>query len=173
MGGGAFTDDAVARVKGALTMVWSADTLTANLNFLQQQLGKDLEDYLVKDFWKYHTAMYSKKPIYWLFASKKRSFQMLVYMHRMNEYTPAKIRSKYLLPHINALNAKVNEMQKNAASFSKIELKKLELFRKQLADCEEYDLLLKDIADQQITLDLDDGVTKNYAKFNGVVADIK
>jgi hypothetical protein len=174
---GAFTDDMLYRVREALTIMWGADTLTANLNFLQQQLGKDLEEYLVKDFWKYHTSVYSKKPIYWLFASKKRSFQVLVYMHRMNAFTPAKIRSKYLLPHINALQARVNDMQKNAATYSRNELKKLELLRKQLADCEEYDLLLKDVADKsgnkEIVWDLDDGVTKNYAKFKGVVAEIK
>jgi len=173
MGGGAFTDDAVARVREALTAIWGGDTLTANLNFLQQQLGKDLEEYLVKDFWKYHTSVYSKKPIYWLFASKKRSFGVLVYMHRMNAYTPARIRSKYLIPHINSLQKKVNDMLVNAAGYSRTELKKLELLRKGLADCEEYDLLLKDIADRQISFDLDDGVTKNYAKFRGVVAEIK
>lgn len=170
---GNFTDDLLHRIKEFLTIVWGEDTLTANLNFLQQQLGKDLEEYLVKDFWKYHTRMYSKKPIYWLFSSKKGAFQVLVYMHRMNAFTPAKIRSKYLIPHISWLQGQVRDMEKNAASLSKTELKKLDLRRKQLAECEEYDLLLKDVADKQISFDLDDGVTRNYALFKGVVAEIK
>lgn len=170
---GSFTDDLLHRIKEFLTIVWGEDTLTANLNFLQQQLGKDLEDYLVKDFWKYHTRTYSKKPIYWLFSSKKGAFQVLVYMHRMNAFTPAKIRSKYLIPHISWLQTQVRDMEKNAASLSKTELKKLDLRRKQLAECEEYDLLLKDVADKQISFDLDDGVTRNYALFKGVVAEIK
>lgn len=170
---GNFTDDMLHRVKEFLTIVWGDDTLTANLNFLQQQLGKDLEDYLVKDFWKYHTKTYSKKPIYWLFASKKGAFQVLVYMHRMNAYTPAKIRSKYLIPHISWLANQLRDMENNAATLSKVELKKLDSIRKQLTECEEYDLLLKDLADKQISFDLDDGVTKNYALFEGVVAPIK
>ena len=44
--------------------------------------------------------MYKKKPIYWLFASPKGAFQVLVYMHRMNAFTVEKIRANYLLEHI-------------------------------------------------------------------------
>ncbi|MEO6670429.1 MAG: BREX-1 system adenine-specific DNA-methyltransferase PglX, partial [Ferruginibacter sp.] len=170
---GNFTDDMLHRTKEFLSIVWGNDTLTANLNFLQQQLGKDLEDYLLKDFWKDHVKTYSKKPIYWLFASKKGAFQVLVYMHRMNAYTPANIRSKYLIPHISWLKSQLIDMGKKAATLSKAELKKLDILRKQAAECEEYDLLLKDLADKQISFDLDDGVTKNYALFEGVVAPIK
>ncbi|MCR6719036.1 MAG: BREX-1 system adenine-specific DNA-methyltransferase PglX [Chitinophagaceae bacterium] len=68
---GNFTDDMLHRVKEFLSIIWGDDGLTANINFLQQQLDKNLEEYLVKDFWKYHVKTYSKKPIYWLFASKK------------------------------------------------------------------------------------------------------
>ena len=172
-GSGNFTDDLLYRINEFLTVVWGDDTLTANLNFLQQQLGKDLEDYLVKDLWQDHVKRYSKKPIYWLFASKKGAFQVLVYMHRMNAFTTANIRSKYLIPHISWLKNQLNDMEKNAATLSKSELKKLDIIRKQVTECEEYDLLLKDIADKQISFDLDDGVTKNYALFEGVVAPIK
>ncbi len=90
-----------------------------------------------------------------------------------NTYTPANIRSKYLIPHISWLKNKLMDMEKNAATLSKAELKKLDTIRKQTAECEEYDLLLKDFADKQISFDLDDGVTSNYALFEGVVAPIK
>lgn len=172
-GNGNFTDDMLHKVKEFLTIVWGDAGLTANLNFLQQLLGKDLEDYLVKDFWKYHLKTYSKKPIYWLFASKKGAFQVLVYMHRMNAFTLVKIRSKYLIPHISWLQHAVADMEKKAATLSRAELKKLDTYRKQLAECEQYDLLLKDMADKQISFDLDDGVARNYALFEGVVAEIK
>jgi hypothetical protein len=170
---GNFTDDLLHRVKEFLTIVWGDDSLTINLNFLQQQLGRDLENYLVKDFWKYHVRIYSRKPVYWLFASKKGAFQVLVYMHRMNAFTLPKIRSKYLIPHISWLQNQVADLEKNSASLSKAELKKLDTYSKQLAECEEYDLLLKHMADKQITFDLDDGVTKNYAQFKDVTAGIK
>lgn len=170
---GNFTDDMLHRVKEFLSIVWGDDGLTANINYLQQHLDKNLEEYLVKDFWKYHVRTYSKKPVYWLFASRKGAFQVLIYMHRMSAFSVVKIRSKYLIPHLSWLQNRVIYMEKNSASLSKTELKKLDFYRKQLLECEEYDLLLKDVADKQIDFDLDDGVTKNYALFKGVVAEIK
>jgi len=51
--------------------------------------------------------------------------------------------------------------------------KKAASINKQQAELKKYDELLRHIADQQIEIDLDDGVTVNYAKFDGLVAPIK
>ena len=48
-------------------------------------------------------------------ASKKGAFQCIAYMHRMNAYTAERIRTKYLLPHIEWLMQKQSEMEENAA----------------------------------------------------------
>ena len=56
------------------------------------RLGKPLEQYFVKDFWKDHKKMYQNRPIYWLFSSKKGAFQVIAYMHRMNAYTAERVR---------------------------------------------------------------------------------
>jgi hypothetical protein len=49
----------------------------------------------------------------------------------------------------------------------------IDKLRKALADCLEYDKILKPLADQQITFDLDDGVIVNYEKFKGAVAPLR
>jgi hypothetical protein len=169
----AFPDDALQRLRGFLEMIWGAEELTASLNFINQSLDKDLEDWLCKDFWPYHTRMYQKKPIYWLFASPKGAFQVLVYMHRMNAYTVEKIRDKYLLRHMQYQQQQIAGMKERESSLDKAGQKKLEQLQKDLMECEAYDLKLKDMATRQINFDLDDGVTKNYALFEGVVAAIK
>jgi hypothetical protein len=46
--------------------------------------------------------------------------------------------------------------------------KRVEVLRKKIAECREYDQIIAHIAVQNIELDLDDGVTANYAKFQGV-----
>lgn len=168
-----FPDDAVQRVKKFLEIVWGTDTLTQNLNFLQECLDEDLEKYLVKQFWKDHCRMYSKKPIYWLFSSPSGAFQILVYMHRMNAFTVEKIRSNYLMEHLKSLRFQIEQMENSAQTFTKIEAKLLDKLRSNLQECEAYDTQLKDVADRQIVFDLDDGVTANYALFEGVVAPIK
>lgn len=169
----AFSDDALQRIKHLLDVIWGADTRTDNLNFLQECLDSDLEKYLVKQFWKDHCRRYKKKPIYWLFSSPGGAFQVLVYMHRMNAFTVERIRDKYLLPHIQHLRSQVQQMESRVAQLSSQEARQLDGLRKDIADCEAYELQLKDVADRQIVFDLDDGVTVNYALFEGVVAPIK
>ena len=169
----AFDDNAVSRFTDFVRITFGAETLTENLNFIEESLGKTLEDYLAKDFWKDHKKMYQNRPIYWLFSSKKGAFQCITYMHRMDAYTVEKIRSKYLLPHIEYLSNRILEMENRAASLSTQERKKLDKLRKDLDECQEYHNRLHIIADEQIAFDLDDGVLVNHAKFRDVVAKIK
>lgn len=169
----AFDDNAVSRFTDFVRTTFGAETLTENLNFIEESLGKTLEDYFVKDFWKDHKKMYQNRPIYWLFSSKKGAFQCITYMHRMDAYTVEKIRSKYLLPHIEYLSNRILEMENRAASLSTQERKKLDKLRKDLDECQEYHNRLHIIADEQIAFDLDDGVLVNHAKFRDVVAKIK
>lgn len=168
-----FDDNAVSRFTDFVRITFGAETLTENLNFIEESFGKTLEDYLVKDFWKDHKKMYQNRPIYWLFSSKKGAFQCITYMHRMDAYTVEKIRSKYLLPHIEYLSNRILEMENRAASLSTQERKKLDKLRKDLDECQEYHNRLHIIADEQIAFDLDDGVLVNHAKFKDVVAKIK
>ena len=168
-----FTDVATKRMKTWLTVAFGEENLVDNLNFIEKCLGKSLDQYFVKDFWKDHKKMYQNRPIYWLFSSKKGAFQCIAYMHRMNPYTAEFIRTKYLLPHIEWLINKQNEMQVNYASLSSTERKELDSIVKQIAECREYHDRLHLIADQQIAFDLDDGVVVNYAKFGDVLSKLK
>lgn len=168
-----FADNITLRFKTWLGITFSEELLVDNLNFIEKSLGKRLDDYFVKDFWKDHKKMYQNRPIYWLFTSKKGSFQCIAYMHRMNAYTAEKIRTNYLLPHIEWLLNKQNEMQANAANLSTRERKELDSIGNQIDECREYHDRLHLIADQQIGFDLDDGVVVNHAKFGDVLAKLK
>ena len=168
-----FADNATIRFKQWLVAAFGEETLVENLNFIEKCLGKSIDDYFVKDFWKDHKKMYQNRPIYWLFSSKKGAFQCLAYMHRMDAYTAERIRTKYLLPHIEWLMQKQSEMEANAANLNARERKELDNIGKQIEECREYHDRLHVIADEQIAFDLDDGVVVNYAKFGDTLAKIK
>ena len=168
-----FADNATIRFKQWLVAAFGEETLVENLNFIEKCLGKSIDDYFVKDFWKDHKKMYQNRPIYWLFSSKKGAFQCLAYMHRMDAYTAERIRTKYLLPHIEWLIQKQSEMEANAANLNARERKELDNIGKQIDECREYHDRLHVIADEQIAFDLDDGVVVNYAKFGDTLAKIK
>ena len=168
-----FSDNATVMFKRWLVVAFGEDTLVDNLNCVEAALGKSLDDYFVKDFWKDHKKMYQNRPIYWLFSSKKGAFQCLAYMHRMNAYTAERIRTKYLLPHIEWLVQQQSEMEANAANLNARERKQLDSITRQIAECREYHDRLHTVADEQIAFDLDDGVVVNYAKFGDVLAKLK
>lgn len=168
-----FADNATVMFKRWLVVAFGEDTLVDNLNCVEAALSKSLDDYFVKDFWKDHKKMYQNRPIYWLFSSKKGAFQCLAYMHRMNAYTAERIRTKYLLPHIEWLVQQQTEMEANAANLNTRERKQLDSITRQLAECREYHDRLHTVADEQIAFDLDDGVVVNYAKFGDVLAKLK
>lgn len=168
-----FNDDVVKQFTQLLDIIWGQEQRTENINFIQECLDKELEKFLVNDFWHYHCGMYKKTPIYWLFSSKKGAFQVLVYMHRMNAFTVEKIRAIYLLEHLKYLRSEIAQKEANASNLSTAEAKQLDKLRADLIECEQYDMALKNVADQQIKFDLDDGVAKNYELFETVVAKIK
>lgn len=176
----AFPDDSVKRVDDIIHRIWGDASHTENLNFINQCLGMDYEKWMTEQFWAYHISgtMYKKKPIYWIFCSnpkspQKSAFRVLVYMHRMDAYTVQKILRNYLHPHIEYVKGKYEEMHANEANLTKQELKVYENLTKQISELKEYEQKLKEVANLQITFDLDDGVAVNYAKFEGVVAVIK
>jgi hypothetical protein len=171
-----FHDNAVNRFTEFVRVALGNDRLTDNINFVRQCLGKDIADYLRNDFYADHKRMYQNRPIYWMFSSnqkgKRAAFQCLVYMHRMNRFTPEHIRSNYLLPYIDHLAAREAELQ-SRPSLSAKENKELKQLTADLAECRDYQLRLHEFADCQIDIDLDDGVVKNYDTFSSVLAKLK
>ena len=168
-----FTDNACLRTAQFVSDVFGAEYQVENLNYIEHTLGKTIEQYWQKDFWKDHKKMYQNRPIYWLFASKKGTFQCIAYLHRMTPYTPERIRSKYLLPFIETLGRKIADLTTRAADLSTAERKKLDTLNKQLEECREYHDRLAVVAEQAISLDLDDGVVVNYAKLGDVLQRLK
>jgi hypothetical protein len=185
-----FSDDAVHRMRDVVRLIWGEETLTENLNFINHALSvgrsrglkrdyeKTMEAWLVGDFWDWHKSLYSvpyygKKPIYWLFQSPEGHFQVLVYMHRMDKYTPQRVRQDYLQRYQEYLRREISDVeQEGEETLSTDQSKRLDTLRAAAADCREYDAILKDVADEQIEIDLDDGVQNNYPKFGDAVADL-
>ncbi|WP_043972755.1 BREX-1 system adenine-specific DNA-methyltransferase PglX [Acinetobacter sp. NBRC 110496] len=182
-----FEDDATHRIQEFLTAVWGKETLDANMQWLAESLDKKANEtaedtirrYLASKFYKDHMQTYKKRPIYWLFSSGKQgAFQALVYLHRYNESTLARMRTEYVMPLISKMAAYANSLETakensdSAAEIKRIE-KKLQDLHKQQAELSSFEEKLRHYADQRISLDLDDGVKVNYGKFGDLLAEVK
>ena len=187
-----FSDDATYGILGFIKSVWGENYLEDNLGFLADSLclgaikpkrGESALDtirrYLSTQFYKDHLRTYKKRPIYWLFSSGKyKAFECLVYLHRYNEGTLARMRTEYVIPLSAKLNAYAEKLEQDKeASASAAETKRLEkeiaTLYKQQAELAEFDEKLRHYADQRISLDLDDGVKVNYGKFGDLLAEVK
>ena len=182
-----FEDDAAHRLIEFISVAWDATHLEDNLAFLAENLStkkkepsrETLRRYLCNRFFKDHLQTYKKRPIYWLFSSgKQKAFQCLVYLHRYNEGTLARMRTEYVIPLQGMVASRIRQLEGDiAAAASTAHRKRLEKERaklvKQQSELREFDEKLRHYADQRISLDLDDGVKVNYGKFGDLLAEVK
>lgn len=173
-----FFDNLYNYVVEFVRKVWGDESLAENINFIEKCLGKSLDDYLMKDFWKYHKKMYQNRPIYWEFASKKGAFRAIVYAHRMDRYTVEVLRSKYLLPYIGHIERKISALEIRQNELTTAERRELDNLRtKTLPELEEYHKRVEKVAAETAArptvFDLDDGILHNHALFGDIVTKLK
>ena len=179
-----FEDDIVGLFVKFVKTVYGADTLDENLKFIADALGgkgqpKDvIRNYFLSDFYSDHCKIYQKRPIYWLFDSgKKNGFKALIYMHRYQPDTIARIRTDYVHEQQARYRTAIADLEQriaNASTGERVKLnKKLTTLQAQDTEIRTYEEKIHHLADQMISIDLDDGVKKNYAIFQDVLAKIK
>ena len=179
-----FEDDIVGLFVEFVKTVYGADTLDENLKFIADALGGKgqpknvIRNYFLSDFYSDHCKIYQKRPIYWLFDSgKKNGFKALIYMHRYKPDTIARIRTDYVHEQQARYRTAIANLEQriaNASTGERVKLNK-KLVKLQVQDTElrKYEEKIHHLADQMISIDLDDGVKKNYAIFQDVLAKIK
>ena len=184
-----FEDDIVGLFVEFVKAVYGEETLDENLKFIADALGgkgqpKDaIRDYFLNGFYTDHCSKYSvtgsgKRPIYWLFDSgKKNGFKALIYMHRYQPDTIARIRTDYVHEQQARYRTAIADLEQriaNASTGERVKLnKKLTDLQAQDTEIRTYEEKIHHLADQMISIDLDDGVKKNYAIFQDVLAKIK
>ena len=179
-----FEDDIVNRFIEFVKVVYGAYTLDENLNFIADALGGKgqpkvvIRNYFLNEFYADHCKIYQKRPIYWLFDSgKKNGFKCLIYMHRYQPDTIARIRTDYVHGQQARYRTAIEDLEKqiaNASTSERVKLsKRLVSLQAQDAELQTYEEKIHHLADQMISIDLDDGVKVNYAKFQDVLAKIK
>ena len=179
-----FEDDIVGLFVEFVKTVYGADTLDENLKFIANALGgkgqpKDvIRNYFLSGFYSDHCKIYQKRPIYWLFDSgKKNGFKALIYMHRYQPDTIARIRTDYVHEQQARYRTAIADLEQriaNASTGERVKLKKkLTTLQAQDTEIRNYEEKIHHLADQMISIDLDDGVKKNYAIFQDVLAKIK
>lgn len=166
--------------------VYGSTYFKENLEYIAKCLGRKNEEdpietlnrYLNESFYSYHVKQFEKRPIYWMLSSGKMgAFKCLVYMNRFDKNTLALINSKYFLPRTALYKVERERLQFKLKSSN--DPKQIKLIEKQLENiyrCEEelleYGQILDHLANKYLSINLDEGVKKNYCKFQGTALEI-
>ena len=174
-------DGLTARIIKLIKQIYGEESYRENMEFIAEALGKKqnesaeetLNRYLNDGFYADHLKVYQKRPIYWLFTSGKNGgFKCLIYMHRYNQDTLARINGRYFLPESTRLKHDLEDIDQRISAAEGSERVRLEKERQRLMACYQealaYGQVLDHMANKYIAIDLDDGVKVNYAKFQGV-----
>jgi len=178
-----FDDDIAGRFMEFVKTVYDVDTLEENLRFIADALGgkgtsrEVIRNYFLNDFYKDHLKIYQKRPIYWMFDSgKKNGFKALIYMHRYSSDLLAKLRTDYVHEQQERYRTQLTHIVDTLTTATGAEraqlLKRQVKLTEQLQEITVFEEKIHHLADQKITIDLDDGVKKNYEIFTDVLAKI-
>lgn len=179
-----FEDDIVKRFEDFICEVYGKENLEENLRFIADNLGGNgqsrdvIRKYFINSFYKDHLQLYQKKPIYWLFNSgDANGLKCLVYMHRYQKDTIARIRTDYVHDRQGVYENRIEELNqkiKSASGAEKIKLSnQLKDTKAKAEELHKYEEKIHHLADKMIEIDLDDGVKHNYEIFKDVLAPLK
>lgn len=184
-----FDDDITGRFVKWVETVYGSENLEENLKFIADALGgkgtprEVIRSYFINDFYADHCSVYSvtgsgKRPIYWLFDSgKKNGFKALCYMHRYQSDLLARMRTDYVHEQQERYRTQLMHLADaidHASASERVKLtKQQKKIQEQALEIQKYEEKVHHLADQNIQIDLDDGVKHNYELFADVLAKIK
>ena len=179
-----FDDDITGRFVKWVETVYGKETLEENLKFIADALGgkgtprEVIRSYFLNDFYADHLKSYQKRPIYWLFDSgKKNGFKALIYMHRYQSDLLARMRTDYVHEQQERYRTQLTHLAdaiEHAGAAERVKLtKQQKKLQEQALEIQKYEEKVHHLADQNIQIDLDDGVKHNYELFADVLARIK
>lgn len=179
-----FEDDLTGKFVDFVRVVYGEDALEENLKFIADALGgkgaprEVIRAYFLNDFFKDHCKTYQKRPIYWLFDSgRKNGFKALIYLHRYQRDLLARMRTDYVHEQQERYRTQLSHLAdtlEHASGADRVRLtKQQKKLQEQSLELQAYEEKIHHLADQNIEIDLDDGVKYNYALFGDVLAKIK
>jgi SAM-dependent methyltransferase len=128
-------------------------------------LGKDLDRWLSTDFFKKHVSQYKKRPIIWHLQSRRKSFECLLYYHKIDSDMLQKLKNIYLSKALEVTRYRLQELRvrsKDAGGKDKGAInKEIERLEEAIGELEEFESNLELILKKGYDPNIDDGVKVN------------
>ncbi|MGE5618445.1 MAG: hypothetical protein ACM3US_04220, partial [Sphingomonadaceae bacterium] len=120
------------RIRARLERDFGEEGAERSLKEFRQWVGRDLGDWLRRDFFKRHVQQFKQRPIAWHLVSPNRAFEAFVLYHRLSRETLQRLRAQYAGSLIERLRA---DQERARARGADGEVTQLQL---QIEDVEEF-----------------------------------
>ncbi|WP_367362562.1 BREX-1 system adenine-specific DNA-methyltransferase PglX [Mesotoga sp.] len=148
------TDTGETSIVTRIVEKWRELGIGDTYNEVENLLGKRLEEYLLKSFFKDHSKRYMSRPIIWQLTSDKGSVNFFVLHHSWSYDKLLLLRSKYL--------GGVKRTLENTLA-TELDEKNREKLMERLAELERFSEALGELLDGSYLPEVDGGVAKNIA----------
>lgn len=134
---------AEARIRDQLDRQFGDEGAETFLRDFRKYVGRDLADWLRRDFFKRHAQQFKSRPIAWHVRSPEGAFEAFVLYHRLSRATLVKLRAEYAGPRIARLTVDAARAKERGndrlASDLQVQVEDVEAFRRQLEAIERGD----------------------------------
>ncbi len=130
---------ALERVRMRLERDFGPEGAERSEREFHQWVGRDLDDWLRRDFLKRHVQQFKQRPIAWHLVSPERTFESFVLYHRLSRATLRELRSQYSGALVARLRAEQERARQRGVA---TEVSRLQL---QIEDVEEFRARLEKI----------------------------
>jgi len=101
----------VERLTQDLEDMFGEDHVSEILTEMRGILGMELDKWVSHQFFKKHMSQYKKRPIVWHLQSEDKSFEVLVYYHKLTNQTLQIIRNYYLSRAVEINKDRLRELE--------------------------------------------------------------
>lgn len=157
--------------------IFGEESIEENLKFICENLlykslnyRENIIQYFLKDFYKSHLKTYNKSPIYLEFCSgKNNAISCLTYTHRFLMEDILKFKIKYLDVIEQKYENDLLRLENLYGDDRSLKFKKSkENFILKLNECKEYKKVIYFACDQELEINLQDGISFNYNKLQNM-----
>jgi len=117
---------------------------------IKKVLGRDIETWLDRDFFKWHVRLYKRRPVVWHLASPSNSFACFLHIHKLDQDTLRKVQTLYLWPRRRAAEAEL------ASAKAENNARRIEQAETILDDLAEFEKRLLSVIQAQVECDIPD-----------------
>lgn len=155
------------RLVDDIEKMFGEDAVSDVLNEMKQVLGRDLDGWLSRDFFKKHVSQYKKRPIIWHLKSMGGYFEVFLYYHKLNNQTLHILKNVYLSKVLDYNRRKLSELKDELEDESKKGriYEEIEKREKTIDDLKKFEASFDEILKQGFDPVIDDGVLANISLF--------